>query len=84
MVCGWIKIISNHKSWEILFITCCNSIFNFKKLFSSMLDAKFSNIISTVIIHCDVNSVVHQEFILWVISNKYEGKSDKTYNLQNL
>ena len=39
---SFIKIISNSKPWEILFITCytCITIFRLTELFSSILDTK--------------------------------------------
>ena len=58
MVCGWIsipdttswiKIISNHKQWEILFITCNNTISILILLLCSLLDAKDRTVISTAL-----------------------------------
>ena len=46
---SWIKIIFNHKQWEILFITCYNTISFFTSLLCSLLDAKVPNFNSTVI-----------------------------------
>ena len=46
---SWIKIISNHKPWEIRFITCYNTISIFTYLLCSLLDAKVPNVISTVL-----------------------------------
>ena len=78
MVWGWIKIISNPKPWQILFITCYNtqlfSFHYFSVTFKQKCLTSFQQY--CIIVHSDVIAVVQEKFIPWVISTAYWCKNE--------
>ena len=89
-------IICNHKPWNILFITCFNTIFIFTSLHNfRKFPASFQHY--CVIIHCDVIAVVFEKkvsicrhrsgiwkIIPWVISTGYVEKHVINHDISQL
>ena len=75
---GWMKIISNHKPWEILFITYFNLILTIHPVLVVFCHAKDPSVISTILRFWKSSLWRHNcliwKFIQWVISTGYGGK----------